>query len=215
LEEDYPQGVKLLAQLIGPKKVRVCLPRLNEIHASTEALWRRYAEMIPGGVVKYLLIAEAPPWSVSGPPKYVLDPGSRPRSIMRALRGAFSLSTVELASPGASLAGLASRGLLVVDSLPFAADYGALRSKATYGQLVAETLVTYMRRKLAASGLTWSPYVRLAFSLKRNATAIMAATSDLALGARRIVLSEQDIAVNAAGYPDVGKLRKCFALPQD
>jgi hypothetical protein len=78
-----------LQNIYGLEKVNERIYRLNQIHYYTEGLWAKYINKIPGGRVKYLLIAESPPWSATGSPQYVLDPNSRSRTLLRALRGAF------------------------------------------------------------------------------------------------------------------------------
>jgi hypothetical protein len=115
LEQRFPEELSVLPELFSEARVRASLPRLNEIHGRTEEWWHQYVGQLPGGRVNYLLIAEAPPWSGTGmPSKYVLDPASRPRTLMRALRKAFSVADEHDAST--ALKEFAHRGLLVVDS---------------------------------------------------------------------------------------------------
>ena len=49
-----------------PTRVDAALPRLREIYNYTEERWHEYAAEIPEGVVRYVLIAEAPPGAAMG-----------------------------------------------------------------------------------------------------------------------------------------------------
>jgi hypothetical protein len=172
LEQRFREELSVLEELFSETQGRESLPRLNEIHGRTEARWREYVEQLPGGLVNYLLIAEAPPWSGSGaPPQYVLDPESRPRTLMRALRKA--LSVPEQHDGGRALKEFAQRGLLIVDSIPFAMKYAGKRSRVKYDSLVRLTAQSYLQEKLDSAPLSWSPCLRIAFSVKLNALAVI------------------------------------------
>src|SRR5690606_28877771 len=176
-----------------------------------ETIWEEYVRMLPGGAVKFLLIAEAPPWSVDGAPQYVLDPNSRPRTLMRALRGAFDLSKGLDASE--ALAELARRGFLVVDSSPFSMDYSGKRSSLKYQRLIDVTATTYLKRKLSHSSLSWDREVRVAFCFKRNGEAVISALNgQLMLGRLHRAVDRTAIAANGAGYPDAGKLKAIYGI---
>lgn len=212
LEQRFPTELAVLGSLFGVTRVAARLPRLNEIHGCTEDKWRIYSGRIPGGVVKYLLIAEAPPWSASGPPQYVLDPASRSRSLMRALKKAFMPQRSQV-EPDAVLAEFAQHGFLVADSLPFSMEYSSVRSSGKYDCLVELTARSYLIGKLRASGLTFTPRTCVAFSLKRNALSVIAALQGvLDLGTIALPLRPESIAVDGAGYPDGAKLRVLYGL---
>src|SRR5580698_3353172 len=62
--ERFQNELDALRKLFGPsKRLDVVLPRLREIYEYTERKWCAYAGQIPQGIVQYVLIAEAPPWS--------------------------------------------------------------------------------------------------------------------------------------------------------
>ena len=67
---------------------------------------------------------------------------------------------------------------------------------------------SYLQAKIDASQLTWSPDIRIAFSVELNARSILKATSHLSFGGRPYAISPQLIAVNEAHYPDARRLRK-------
>ena len=215
LEQRFPEELSVLPELFSEARVRASLPRLNAIHDRTEAWWHQYVSQLPGGLVNFLLIAEAPPWSGTGmPSKYVLDPASRPRTLMRALRKAFSVAEEHDASM--ALMEFAHRGLLVVDSIPFAMNYSERRSSVKYDALVRLTAQSYLQEKLGSPSLSWAPCLRIAFSLKLNALAVMKGLGHgLSLVGRRVALSSEMIAVNRAGYPDADKLRSIWCIGND
>ena len=212
LEKRFPTEVAILATMFSQSRVAALLPRLNEIHEFAERKWRDYVARLPEGKIKYLLIAEAPPWSPNGVPQYVLDPGSYSRTLMRALRKVF-LDPVVAIRVGAdeALAEFARQGFLIVDSIPFSMDYSGKRSSTKYGTLVGRTARTYLQEKLTSPSLAWSRDLRVAFSIKLNALAIMKALShQLTLGETNVVLVPEMVAVNGAGYPDPAKLRAVY-----
>ena len=138
LKQSLPDEISVLKELFGVDQVEGKLRRLNEIHEYTEGKWRDYVAKL--GQVNYLLIAEAPPWSATGVPQYVLDPASRSRALMRALQKVFCLKTEgNTLDASEALAEFARRGLLIVDSIPFAMDYSKKRSSRKYDNLVRST----------------------------------------------------------------------------
>jgi hypothetical protein len=210
-EETYQGELVALRALFGEARVSRDLPRLGEIHEYTETKWHEYAALLRDDSVRYLLIAEAPPWSPDGPPQFLLDPGSRVRTLMRALQHAFP--GCEGMSPAESLQALALRGFLLIDSIPFAMKYSSRqRASERYDDLVRLTATSYLQRKVQESGLTWSRDLRIAFSLRLNALSICKAIRHLSVGGRMHPLSPQMIAVNTAGYPDARRLRDVYGL---
>ncbi len=211
-EDKYRAEIQLLDDLYGAEVVARSLPRVKEIYEYTEAAWHEYVCSIGKTPIQYLLIAEAPPWSETGTPQYVLDPASKPRTFMAAIRGAFL--GARSVSPTECLKVLAAEGFLVLDSTPFAMNYSPKRSSKKYDRLIHSTASSYLQPKIHASNLEWSPNVRVAFAVARNARSILKSIGHLDLGGRRLALSESMIAVNGAGYPDAKKLRQIYGLSQ-
>lgn len=200
VEQRFRQELSVLEELFPMTGVRESLPRLNEIHVFTEAKWREYVEQLPNRFVNYLLIAEAPPWSDAGTPQYVLDPASRPRTLMRALRKAFLVPKRNDA--GIALKQFAQRGLLIVDSIPFAMDYSGKRSRPKYYRLVQLTARSYLQEKLNSAPLSWSPSLQIAFSVHLNALAVMRGLGDeIVIGGSPVALSPEMIAVSGRITP--------------
>lgn len=215
LQQNFPVELAILEELFGSDAVASSMERLNEIHTFAEVKWQEYVSRIPGGVVRYLLIAEAPPWKAAGAPWFVLDRDSPSRTLMVALRRTFltdghatQLSTAE------TLAELARRGFLVIDSIPFSMRYSSKqRASMPYRKLVARTTQTYLRRKIVSFGLSWSPDVRVAFAFKLNAMAVTEALEgQLELGDVKLPLRPELIAANGSGFPDAGRLKSIYAL---
>jgi hypothetical protein len=114
-------------------------------------MWNQYVATLSGGIVRYVLIAEAPPWSAEGAPQYLLDPASPVRTLMRALRKVFPEADCE--STADTLKPLARHGFLLVDSIPFAMNYSAKRSSKKYGDLIRLTTKSYLQAKIDSSSL--------------------------------------------------------------
>jgi hypothetical protein len=207
----YRSELAALTALFGEERVVRALPRLQEIHDYTEAKWSAYAATLRDGIVRYLLIAEAPPWSPEGRPEYALDPKSDPRTIMKAVRCAFprckDLSNDEL------LDALAQHGFLLMDSIPFAMKYSSSkRANARYDDLIRLTVTSYLHTKIDESGLTWSPDLRIAFSLRLNALSILKARKELPIAGRTYKLTPAMIVAGKTNYPDPVELRRAFNL---
>jgi hypothetical protein len=208
--ERFQNELDALRKLFGPTtNLEAVLPRLTEIYHCTEAKWCAYARQIPQGVVRYVLIAEAPPWSPEGRPQFWLDPESGVQ--LSALRHVFCRTRLD---PYANVLEVAAKhGFLILESIPFAMKYFGKRASPRYNDLVRLTAKSYLQAKVDASSLRWSPSLRIAFSLKRNALAIISASGgELSFGGHRHPLSPEQIAVNRAGFPDAKKLRELFKI---
>jgi hypothetical protein len=212
--ECIERALPVLQELFADEAVLERLPRLKEIHGHAELCWRKYVEQICDRRINYLLIAEAPPWSPSGRQiQYVLDPLSRSRTLMSALRRAFP-AAFELPADKA-LAEFARQGFLIVDSIPFSMEYTSNKRKSAKYQQLIDVTVKAIQDALRSSSLKWSPDLRVAFSVKLNAHAVIRALGgQLDLNGMALDLSETMIAVSKAGYPDAAKLRALFGEPR-
>lgn len=133
---------------------------------------------------------------------------------MSALRKAFPAAS-ELPADKA-LAEFARQGFLIVDSIPFSMEYTSNKRKSvTYQQLIGVT-VSALQEALRSSPFRWSRNLRIAFSVKLNALAVIRALEGrLDLNSTVLDLSETLIAVSNAGYPDGAKLRALFDGPDN
>lgn len=211
-EEQYQSELVALGTLFGRERVAQALPRLREIHEYTEAVWSAYAATLHNRTVRYLLIAEAPPWSPDGRPEYALDAKSRPRMVMKAVRSAFPRCAG--LSHGDLLAALAERGFLLLDSIPFAMDYSSnsKRGNPRYDDLIRLTVPRYLHKKIEESGLTWAPDLRIALALKLNGLSILKATKELPVAGRTYRLTPQMIVAGKSNYPECSGVRLAFGL---
>jgi hypothetical protein len=213
LEHQYPDELAALERLFGPAEVREKLPRLNEIYRYTEKKWDEYIKKIPECCINYLLIAEAPSWKNEGIPKYVLDPDCEQRTLLRALRATFMMHNEAVATSADILRLLARQGWLIVDSTPFAMKYQGKRNRKAYRELIALTVKTYMNEKLRHPHIKWSRNVKVAFSLKLNALAVISGLKgNLQLDQVALRLSRMQIAANDAGYPHGKFLKRVYGL---
>ena len=216
LEQSFPDELSILKKLFGVDHVEGKLQRLNDIYKYTEGKWRDYVAKLPNGRVNYLLIGEAPPWrSPDEKIQYVLDPESDSRTLMLALTKALlSVSACEQVNAKKALAELATRGFLIVDSIPFAMKYPSpMRARTKYIELVHLTTLTHLQKKLSLSSISWSRDVCVAFSLKQNARAVIKGLDNkLNLGGTIVTLSDELIAVNGSGFPDAEKLRQLYRI---
>ncbi len=204
-----------MEELFGKASVTATLCRLNEIHHYTEEKWKCYLAKLRRPV-RYLLIAEAPPWKPPGERiEYVLDSESKPRRLMQALRGAFSLRKSNYPNADAALAEFAHQGLLIVDSIPFSMDYSKKRGSPKYHNLVQLTVQSYLLKKLSHEQLFYCKDLRIAFGFKCNGEAIIKGLGNkLKLKDMELDLKPEQIAANSAGFPDAGRLREIFDLPK-
>ena len=89
LERRFPDELQTLYSLFGKEGTQDKLLRLNKIHDKSEQYWYSQLDAIPKRRVKYLLIAEAPPWSDTDDIVYVYNPKSKPRTLLTAITKAF------------------------------------------------------------------------------------------------------------------------------
>jgi hypothetical protein len=208
--EHFQNELDALRTLFGPTTVNPAIRRLKEIYYHTEAKWSEYAALIPEGVVRYVLIGEAPPWSREGRPQFWLDSASDVRLDVLS----YVFCQTRRRSHDDALKMAAERGFLLLDSIPFAMKYSSSkRSSRGYQELVRLTARSYLQAKIDTSPLTWSPSLRVAFSLKLNACAIISACGGkLSFGGNPHAVLTEQIAVNTAGYPDGKKLRDLYEI---
>jgi hypothetical protein len=211
----YPTEYQALERLFGTNEVESKLPRLNEIYLHAEAMWNEYIHLIPNGEVKYLLIAEAPPWSISGTPKYVLDPDCEARTLLRALCKAFLISSSKTADNEYELKELANKGWLILDTIPFSMDYKGKRNRKWYDVLIRSSAQSFFTEKLKHPRLVWSKDLHVAFSVKVNARSVLSALNGrLNIGHTETKLGNYQIAVDGSGYPRGALLREIYKLDE-
>jgi len=212
----FPNEYDFLIKLFNKQIVNRNTTRLNEIHIKTEQLWEQQLNNIPGKEIKYLLIAEAPPWSQQGDVFYVYNPNSSPRTLLRAITKAFfDVFIYKQIGIESTLNALTDLGFIIIDSLPFSMEYSNKRGRKNYKELVEHCSETYLIRKLNHSGINWHPELKIAFSVKRNAIILInkfAGDIPITSLKKKIKVNDSLIAVNNAGYPSSDKLKQIYNL---
>lgn len=212
LEIDYPNQIEILKELFGGEEVNSKLNRLNDIYKKTEEKWRENLKRLKGFPVKYLLIAEAPPWIEQGEVQYFYNnfEGSWCRRIWRA----FSKENKQPA-PDECLEMLAKKDFLLIDTLPFAMKYTSeKRKKTAYKELIDKCLEDFFMKKVHDQSIRYAENVKIAFAFKLNAEAIIEALpKKLKLPeSQEITINNHLIASDQSGFTSPAKLRDIFGL---
>lgn len=213
LEIDYPNQFEILKELFGDEEVNSKLNRLNDIYKKTEGKWRENLKRLKDSPVKYLLIAEAPPWIEQGEVQYFYNnfEGSWCRSIWQA----FSPQKNKQPSPDECLEMLAKKGFLLIDTLPFAMKYtSAKRKKLKYKELIDKCREDFFMKKVNDQSIRYAEKVKLAFAFKLNAEAVIEALPQkLKLPENQgITINKLLIAADRSGFTSSTKLRNIFDL---
>lgn len=209
---EYKNQIEVLKELFGGEEVNSKLNRLNDIYKKTEEKWRENLKRLKGFPVKYLLIAETPPWIEQGEVQYFYNnfEGSWCRSIWRA----FSQKNKQ-PSPDECLEMLAKKGFLLIDTLPFAMKYtSAKRKKPTYKELIDKCLKDFFMKKVHDQSIRYAENVKIAFAFKLNAEAVIEALpKKLKLPeSQEITIDKFLIASDRSGFTSSTKLRNIFDL---
>lgn len=209
LQEAFPEELSILKKLFTSSEIDACIDRLNEIHEYTEKKWVDYVKRIPNGRVNYLLIAEAPPWKEIGKKiEYVLDPTSSSRMLMTPLREAFDIPKSMRKDTDSTLSVLARKGVIVIDSIPFAMSYSKMRSRVAYGTLINESVKPYLKSKLDDPRISWHPNIRVALAFKGNGQKVISALGGrLQLGETSVSLNSQSIVGFRRGFSNLSAKR--------
>lgn len=196
LADLFPNAKEPLENLLGSDGYRKQLPRLEEIFKFTELAWEHNIKRLQGKTIKYLLIAEAAPWTATGIPRYFYGSLKGPW-VARILKTFFEKrpNTDEEA-----WAMLANRGFLLVDTLPFALNYTRIRNGPDYLKLLRESKDHFLK-KLNHPNLCWAPDMKIAFAFKLNGSKVIDIYDKITLPNRcEIKLNEEMISADRSGY---------------
>jgi len=156
--------LKALFRLRGEELITESLKRMEQIFQTTERKWRCNLNRLKK--VKYLLIAEAPPWSEDGEIRYFYNTFQPP--LVNRIWHAFFPSKILPQSIDIALTALGEQGFLLIDTLPFSMKYSSqFRKKPLYKKLIKECLPFFMK-KINDPMIRWAQEVRLAFALEWN-----------------------------------------------
>ena len=211
---DFPKQIDLLKQLFNSSMVDLVTPkleRLNEIFLVCEQAWKKNLRRLRKAEVKYILFSEAPPWTKSGPVRHFYNTfdGDLGGKVWRAFFDHSKPEDVEF-----GLQQLADRGVLVIDSLPFAMKYNStIRKNPLYGALIKESSV-FLVGKLNDGRIKWAKDVKAAFAFKLNGKRIMEAfPHGIRLATNRVlVFDNEGIAADRSGYTNSEKIKKIFGI---
>jgi hypothetical protein len=213
LEQSYKKEYEVLKGLFKAGYVEDRIERLNFIHEYTESIWDKYVKLIPNNTIRYLLIAESPPWSDKNSPQYFLDPTSRSRLLMNAFKGAFDCNQPNF-TPENIISCFAEKGLLLIDSIPFSMCYKSVRRRPRYEELVNLSVKSYMLKKLLESKFRFNKDMNIVFWYRVNAIYVMKSLNGvLDLNGNKFILNANMIcANNKSNYPDAGKIKDILKL---
>jgi hypothetical protein len=212
----FEKEIQILKQLFSNEFVVSNLNRINDIFSTTEKLWEAQIQYLPKEGIKYLFIAEAPPWSSIGEIKYIYNPESEPRTLLKALSKAFFGEYIyQSIGVKETLKKLTESGLMVFDSLPFAWDYSNKRNNKYYSELLSLTINSYLIPKINRIDLTYNKYLKTAFGFKKNASIVIEKMEgNLLIDSltKSFDLNANQISANDAGYPDAKRIKEIFGL---
>lgn len=186
------------------------IERLDQIFTVTEEKWQENLRRLSGCTVKYLLIGEAAPWTASGTVRYFYTTCDGPW-VSRVWRAFFDY--IKPTSPEEALVQFASRGFLLVDSLPFAEEYSGRRRRKSYRQLV-ENCSAFLLEKINDYHIDWADHVRAALAFKLNGRAVIESFPDgipLPIG-QSVHMSDDLICSDGSGYTSPSSLRSVFGI---
>ena len=215
LQEAYPSQLEILRVLFDAKgKDRIAnkLGRLNHIFETSERKWFENLQRLKGNRVKYLLLAEAPPWTETGETRYFYNTFTGPW-VARIWHAFFPLETLT-PQIDLGLKKLADQGFLLVDTLPFSMDYpSSKRRTPVYRKLMRECL-PFLLSKITNPRIEWASEVRAALAFKLNGLAVIEALpKGLALpNGQLIKLTPDQIASDGSGFTNSEKLRNIWQL---
>ncbi|MFP5212850.1 MAG: hypothetical protein ACLGPL_05675 [Acidobacteriota bacterium] len=184
--------------------------RLDELFRFSEAKWEENLRRLNNVEVKYLLIAEALLWPKSHSVSYFYDSCDGPW-VNRIWKASFDFP--KPADPKHALDLFASKGFLLVDSLPFAENYSGRRSHEKYRQLV-RSCSPFLLEKLSRDTIVWADNVKVALAFKLNGQAIIKShPAGIRLPTGQVIrLTDELICADGSGYTNSAKLRSVFGI---
>lgn len=187
--------------------------RLDEIYRVVESAWEGNLKRHKGKPVRYLLIAEAAPWTENGRPSYFYEAleGAWVNRILRTFFGKDRPGTDEEA-----WSKLADRGFLLIDTLPFALKYSTpIRKSDEYLRLLRVSK-DHFYEKLNDPRLVFADDLRVALAFIWNGRRVIEAyNSEIEIPPdRKIPLNESLIAADGSGYTSSRLLGDMWELPK-
>jgi hypothetical protein len=215
---DYPEACQAAINLFGQEKIEQERKKLELAYEVCEEAWERNLARLQSKSVKYLLVGEAPPNPTGDHVSYFYEtfdnseygrPVGWIRSILLMLN-----SGNPIAGTKRCLDLVASKQILLIDSLPIAMKYTSQdRKKNQYRSLVAQS-ASYLSGKLNHPKIRWGSDVQVALCFKLNAQTMIDVYKEglkLPTG-QTLSLSEDQIIADGSGYPSARKLSRLWSL---
>jgi hypothetical protein len=212
--ENHESAIQALRNLFGKDVVEMKFDRLDEIFVESERCWKENLESFDKTTIRYLLLAEAPPWRETGEEIsyfYRNFEQRKAKFLRRAVwKCLFGEKPIDYKD---GLLMLAEKGFLLVDALPFAMKYTTIiRRKPAYRELV-QASNAFMVSKLSDKSLNWDEDVKLALAFKLFGLAAIDTLRTITLPTtQQITLDRTLIAADGSGYTSAGKLRRIFGV---
>jgi hypothetical protein len=211
---NFPKQIELLKRLFNSSMVDLVTPkleRLNEIFFVGEEAWKRNLGRLRKVAVQYVIFSEAAPWTKTGPVRhfYHTFDGDLSRKVWRAFFDYPRPEDTEL-----SLRRLADRGLLLIDSLPFAMKYTTkIRKSPIYGELIKGS-APLLVGKINDPRIRWARNVKGAFAYRLNGKMILETFPEgIRLPTNQLLLlNDNKIAADQSGYTNSERIREILEI---
>lgn len=209
ISEVFNKNLPILYHLFGEEIVARKLVRLKEIFNSTELAWENNLGRYHQTPIKHILFAEAAPWSEKGKPRYFYNQ-IESNFHQRIWKAIISTQPIPIDVEQSYLM-LASRGFLLLDTIPYAMDFSSKRNKYAYFEIIAQS-VNWWKLKLADEKIIFANQVQVAFAFKVNGQKLVEALNGrLKLkNGLTILLNDEMISADGSGYTNSEKLAKIF-----
>jgi len=207
----FNNNLHLLENLFGKNLIAERRNRLLEIFKNTEQSWYNNLDRIKNKKIECLLIAEAPPWSENGTPRYFYNKieSSYHKRIWKTF---FPFKAIPTDNEQAFNM-LIDNKFLLIDSLPYAMNYKGKRNNENYQKLVKEC-ICWWKEKLTDEKIGFTENVKISFAFKVNGNSIIKALNGRILlqNTQTIELNKELIAADRSGYTNSERLREIFKL---
>lgn len=209
MDSVFENNIYLLEGLLGKKEVSEKLDRFKFIFENTENSWIKNLERFGDQKIKYILICEAPPYSETEMPVFFYNQFDNKfnRTIWKVFfpNQKFPNNSEEYYQK------LADCGFLLIDNLPFSANYASKRKNKAYKNLLRNSLDLFFKI-LNNEKIRIAEGAKFAFGFKVNAEKFIEITNgSIQLQSQQIfILNKKQIAANGSGFPSSENLSKIF-----
>jgi hypothetical protein len=208
----FDQNLPLLEKIFGKKIISDKISRLKEILEITENCWYKNRDRLKNDEVENILIAESPPWSESGTPRYFYNK-IESNYHLRIWRTFFPHTNVPSDCEQAYKM-LADKKFLLIDTIPYSVKFLSSNRRNVNYSLIVKKSISWWISKLNDEKLLFSKNVKIAFAFRLNGQVVIEATGGkLILKANQIIpLSADLIAADGSNYTSSDKLRNIYQL---